>query len=199
MCWVAEGQGGEGVALEESGEDLLPGGIMRVNIRIAPDVDRDRGVVLHQGGQHHGECGEGGEELGFAAAGGQVHTYVGGRSEARDGEEERQDSRGGGGQDGDVRVQGGVPHGEGPAPGAALVQAEGVDVGVLAVEVKAVAREGSEGEGHVALEGLWLGEEYEAGVVLGCKGCKARSTAASTLNIPADYSNYKSILELVIY
>lgn len=62
-----------------------------------------------------------------------------------------------------------MPQGQCAAPGLPLVQGQGGQEGVLAVELVAEVRQGGQGQGGVTLEELRLGEEDEGRRVEGGK------------------------------
>ena len=67
-----------------------------------------------------------------------------------------EDCWGGGGQHGDEGVEADVPQGQCAAPGLPLVQGQGGQEGIFAIEVVAEVWQGGQGQGGVTLEELRL-------------------------------------------
>ena len=89
---MAQVQTGEIELRGETGEELDTWGIVGVDIGISSDVHRGVGIVLSQGFHHSNESSQGQYKLVILATGWHVHTDVSTGGQARDGQEEREDS-----------------------------------------------------------------------------------------------------------
>jgi hypothetical protein len=166
---VMEVEAGDRVFGEDVLEEVGAGGMVGVDVSVASEVDGCVPVLLGEGGEDGVEDGEGGEEVSLAATSGEIETDMEGRGESGDVEEEGVDCWGGGGQHHDEGVQAFVPQCQRAAPGLPLVQGQGGQEGVLAVELVTEVRQGGQGQGGVTLKELRLREEDEGRRVDGSK------------------------------
>jgi len=104
-------------------------------------------------------------------------------------EDEGEDAGGAGGDDGDEGVEAAPPEGHGAPLGPGGLHGQLGLVEVLGVEVAGqLAPEGLEEERQVVLEGLWLGEEDEARLVLGDEVIEAVEIPVEAFNVPCNDS-----------
>ena len=195
---VVEVEAGDGVLGEDVVEEVGAGGMVGIDVSVTSKVDWYVPVLLREGVEDGVEDREGEEEVSLAAAVGEVEANVEGLGEARNVEQDGEDSRGGGGQHCDEGVQGLVPQGQRAAPGLPLVQGQGGQEGVLAVEAVAEVGQGGQGQGGVTLEELRLREEDECWRVERGEIRERRGSPKGSLYIPGNNCYVVSILELVI-
>ena len=155
-----------------------------VDISVTADVHWHTRLRLSHGHQDHVQGSEGAKELRVASTCGQVDADVDRGRQSGDGEEDGEDRGGGSGEHSDEGVEASVPEGEGASPGAALVHGHRGQTQVLAVEVEAVAGQGGEGQGGVALEQHGLGEKHEGGGLEGGELGECLSASCCPLNVP---------------
>ena len=87
-----EVKAGNGVFGEDVVEEVGAGGMVGVDVGVTSKVDRCVPVLLGEGGEYGVEDREGEEEVGLAAAGGEVEADVKGLGESRDVEKDGKDS-----------------------------------------------------------------------------------------------------------
>ena len=179
---------GEIVAFEKGSEERGSHSVLGVNIEVASHkygVTNRLDSVSDDSFQGSQSCAE----LCIPPGGGEVDTNVDSGCEARDGEMEREHSRGGGGENGDKRVNGGVPYCHGATMCSSGGELEVRGEGILSIEVVAVGSgdgDGGEDGGHITGEGLGLTEEDKERMMDGEEVSQGVHIPLQTFAVPSE-------------